>query len=85
MMSLRKYTGNVFRFGEVVLANYGDRQVSIVGVNGTQDHLVIGGFQGDFLVPTRELDIPENQRTVLNAQLAKAQGAIGGPSRQTES
>lgn len=84
-MMLRTYTGNVFRFSETVLASHGDRQVSIVGVNGAQDHLVIGGFRDDFLVPACELTVPDDQRKVLNKQLACARNMIGGSSRVGES
>lgn len=81
MISLRKYTGNVFRFSETVMANHGGREVSIIGVNGAQDHLVVGGYRDDFLVPTSELAVPDDQRAVLSAQLEKARVMIGGPSR----
>lgn len=85
MISLRKYPGNVFRFGESVMANHDGRPVTIVGVNQPQDHLVVGGYRDDFLVPASELAVPDDQLSVLEEQLAKAKGAIGGPSRGRDS
>ena len=76
MLSLRNYSGNVFRFSENVPASYGNQPVSLVGVSWTRDYLVIGGSRDDLLVPTHEVAISEDVRAAFDAQLARANNAI---------